>query len=83
MKGLALVIALVIASAAPSWAEELPEGRYTIKCWEGGKLTVNRKDLTLVSYSASGILIVKIKNTRDKFVMLVGGGQCALALQRG
>ena len=36
VKGLALVIALVIASAAPSWAEELPKGTYSLKCWEGG-----------------------------------------------
>ncbi len=36
VKGLAIVIALVIASAPPSWAEELPKGTYSLKCWEGG-----------------------------------------------
>ena len=81
MKGLALVIALVIASAASSWAVELPKGFFTIKCQEGGQLLFSRKSLTIESFSSPGMLVVKTVRG-DTFVILVGGGQCVLTKQR-
>ena len=80
MKGLALVISLVIASAASSWAAEFPEGRFTIKCQEGGQIFFNASDLTIQSFSNPGMLVVK--NSRGySFVILIGGGQCVLEEQ--
>ncbi len=81
MKGLALVIALVIASAASSWAVELPKGQFTIKCQEGGQLMINVKGLTIESFSTPGMLVVKTRRG-DSFVILVGGGQCVLIQER-
>ncbi len=81
MKGFALVVALVIASAASSWAVELPKGQFTIKCQEGGKVTFNGKGLTIESFSIPGMLVVKTRRG-DPFVVLVGGGQCVLTKER-
>ena len=81
MKGLALVIALVIASAASSWAAELPKGQFHIKCREGGQLTFDGKGFTIESFSIPGMLVVKTRRG-DSFVILVGGGQCTLEQER-
>ncbi len=81
MKGLALVIALVIASAASSWAVELPKGHFRVKCQEGGQLLFDLKDLTIESFSTPGLLVVKTTRGHS-FVILVGGGQCVLIQER-
>ena len=76
MKGLALVIAFFFASAASSWAVELPKGQVTIKCQEGGKVMVFQKNLLIQSFSA-GTLVVKPFRGHP-FVILVGSGQCVI-----
>ncbi len=76
MKGLALVIAFVFASAASSWAVELPKGKVTVKCQEGGKLMVNVKNVNILRFS-EGLMVVKPFRGHP-FVILVGGGQCVI-----
>jgi len=80
MKGLALVISLVIASAASSWAAELPEGRFSIKCQENGKVLLQGNDFSIDSRSKPGTLVVKTPRGYT-VVILVGGGQCVLVEQ--
>ncbi len=80
MKGLALVISLVIASAASSWAAELPEGRFSIKCQENGQVVFQGNDLDIDKRSIPGTLVVKTQRGYT-VVILVGGGQCVLIEQ--
>ncbi len=81
MKGLALVISLVIASTASSWAVELPKVQYRIKCQVGDRVLFDGKDLTIGSFSNPGTLV--LKTTRGfSVVILVGGGQCVLIEQQ-
>ena len=80
MKVLALVISLVIASAASSWAAELPEGRFSIKCQENGKVLLQGNDFSIDSRSKPGTLVVKTPRGYT-VVILVGGGQCVLVEQ--
>ncbi len=76
MKGLALVIAFVFASAASSWAVELPKGKVTVKCQEGGKVMVNIKNVDILSFT-EGLMVVK-PFRGHRFVILVGGGLCVI-----
>ncbi len=77
MKVLALVISLVIASTASSWAAEVPKERFNIKCQENGKVLFQGKDFTIDSRSIPGRLVVKTVRGYT-VVILVGGGQCVL-----
>ena len=80
MKVLALVISLVIASAASSWAVEVPEGRFSIKCQENGKAVFQGNDFEIDKRSNPGTLVIKTQRGYT-VVILVGGGQCVLIEQ--
>ena len=80
MKGLALVIAFLFASAASSWAVELPKGKVKIKCQEGGKLMVDVKNVTIESFSNGTIVVQPFRG--HPFVILVRGGQCVIEQDR-